>query len=214
MEEIAEGFVAVANEAMCRPIRNLTQARGYDPSNHVLSCFGGAGGQHACDVARSLGIKQVFIHKHASILSAYGMALASVVEDETSPFGYAFEASSHEAISNKIDDLMEKFSKKLQASGFRKEEITFTPFLNIRYDRTDCAIMCHPEDTTTPHEGMKHGNFVDAFTKQYRREFGFIIPNRKMIVDDVRVRADARAATVHEQEIPQAKDDPREEKVQ
>lgn len=49
------GFVRVANEAMCRPIRALTQAKGYDTSRHALACFGGAGGQHACAIARSLG---------------------------------------------------------------------------------------------------------------------------------------------------------------
>lgn len=46
VDEIAAGFVAVANEAMCRPIRALTQMKGYDVSTHVLACFGGAGPQH------------------------------------------------------------------------------------------------------------------------------------------------------------------------
>jgi 5-oxoprolinase (ATP-hydrolysing) len=64
VEEIAMGFVKVANENMCRPIRALTQAKGYDTSRHVLACFGGAGGQHACAVARSLGMSTVYIHKY------------------------------------------------------------------------------------------------------------------------------------------------------
>ena len=51
-EEVAMGFIAVANEAMCRPIRALTQGKGYDTSRHALACFGGAGGQHACSIAR------------------------------------------------------------------------------------------------------------------------------------------------------------------
>lgn len=45
--DVAMGFLRVANESMCRPIRNLTQARGYDLRTHTLVCFGGAGGQHA-----------------------------------------------------------------------------------------------------------------------------------------------------------------------
>ena len=61
--DVAVGFVKVANEAMCRPIRALTQAKGYDTSRHVLACFGGAGGQHACDIARDLGMKTVFVHR-------------------------------------------------------------------------------------------------------------------------------------------------------
>ena len=60
------GFVKVANENMCRPIRALTQAKGYDTSRHVLACFGGAGGQHACAVARSLGMATVYIHKYVT----------------------------------------------------------------------------------------------------------------------------------------------------
>ncbi|CAK8691869.1 unnamed protein product [Clavelina lepadiformis] len=66
LEEVAMGFINVANESMCRPIRSLTQARGHDTSRHVLSCFGGAGGQHACAIALSLGMTKVFIHKFLS----------------------------------------------------------------------------------------------------------------------------------------------------
>lgn len=48
VHEVAMGFIKVANESMCRPIRTLTQARGFDTSKHALCVFGGAGGQHAC----------------------------------------------------------------------------------------------------------------------------------------------------------------------
>jgi 5-oxoprolinase (ATP-hydrolysing) len=66
---------------MCRPIRSLTEAKGYDASQHILSCFGGAGGQHACAIARTLGMRTVFVHRFAGILSAYGLGLADVVEE-------------------------------------------------------------------------------------------------------------------------------------
>lgn len=61
---------------MCRPIRALTEAKGYSTSKHTLATFGGAGGQHACEIARLLGIHKVLIHRYSSILSAYGLALA------------------------------------------------------------------------------------------------------------------------------------------
>lgn len=63
VEEVAMGFITVANETMCRPIRALTQARGHNTAKHVLACFGGAGGQHACSIAQSLGMSTVFIHR-------------------------------------------------------------------------------------------------------------------------------------------------------
>jgi 5-oxoprolinase (ATP-hydrolysing) len=62
--EVANGFIKVANEAMSRPIRSITQARGINPKNHILSIFGGAGGQHGCAIAKNLGISKVIIHKY------------------------------------------------------------------------------------------------------------------------------------------------------
>eukprot|EP00877_Chromochloris_zofingiensis_P014753 jgi/Chrzof1/9531/Cz04g06210.t1 len=63
LDEVAMGFLAVANETMCRPIRALTQMKGFDAAAHVLSCFGGAGGQHACAIATALGMKTIFVHR-------------------------------------------------------------------------------------------------------------------------------------------------------
>lgn len=83
--DVALGFIRVANEAMSRPIRSLTQNRGFNPKNHILDVFGGAGAQHACAIAKGLGISTVYIHKHCGILSAYGLGLADVVQDKEEP---------------------------------------------------------------------------------------------------------------------------------
>lgn len=76
LDDMVYGFVKIANETMARPIRTLTEARGFATSKHILASFGGAGGQHACEIAESLGITRVLIHRYSSILSAYGLALA------------------------------------------------------------------------------------------------------------------------------------------
>jgi 5-oxoprolinase (ATP-hydrolysing) len=47
----------------------------------VLACFGGAGGQHACAIAKALGIRTIFVHRYAGILSAVGIGLAEVVQE-------------------------------------------------------------------------------------------------------------------------------------
>lgn len=76
LNEIAWGFIKVANETMSRPIRALTESRGYAAHKHILSAFGGAAGQHACSIAKTLGIKTILIHRFSSVLSAYGMSLS------------------------------------------------------------------------------------------------------------------------------------------
>ncbi|KIY53689.1 hypothetical protein FISHEDRAFT_68624 [Fistulina hepatica ATCC 64428] len=82
-KEVASRFLAVANESMACPIRSLSEGRGCSLKN--LASFGGAGGQHACLLARILGINTIMIHKYSSVLSTYGMALADVVSEQTMP---------------------------------------------------------------------------------------------------------------------------------
>ncbi|MDE2149734.1 MAG: hydantoinase B/oxoprolinase family protein [Gammaproteobacteria bacterium] len=72
-EQIAAGALRIAVEHMASAIQRISIARGHDPTQCVLNCFGGAGGQHACQVAEALGIRQVLIHRHAGVLSALGI---------------------------------------------------------------------------------------------------------------------------------------------
>src|SRR3546814_15830822 len=76
VEEMAEGYLAIAVENMANAIKKISVARGYDVTKYVLSSFGGAGGQHACLVADALGMTEVLLHPLAGVLSAYGMGLA------------------------------------------------------------------------------------------------------------------------------------------
>jgi 5-oxoprolinase (ATP-hydrolysing) len=94
LEAVAYGFIAVANENMARPMREISVARGHDIKEHVLACFGGAGGQHACALARTLGIAKIFIHRFAGILSAYGLGLADVVVAKQEPASEILSAPS------------------------------------------------------------------------------------------------------------------------
>src|SRR6202011_348155 len=77
-EQVADGFIAIAVAKMAEAIKKISVARGYDVTRYALNCFGGAGGQHACDVADALSIKTILIHPLSSLLSAYGMGLADI----------------------------------------------------------------------------------------------------------------------------------------
>ncbi|XP_046386435.1 5-oxoprolinase [Ischnura elegans] len=189
IEEVAMGFIRVANEAMCRPIRALTQAKGYDTSHHILAVFGGAGGQHACAIARSLGMSTVFVHRYAGILSAYGMALADVVHETQEPCAKVYSSGSFPYLEKHLDDLTQECQKELISQGFSKSEIVTEPYLHMRYEGTDCALMCSPVSIEGNQKSCgKYGNFEETFLSRYKREFGFTIPDRPIIVDDVRVR--------------------------
>src|SRR3546814_4351331 len=77
-EAVADGFLQIAVENMANAIKKISIQRGHDVSRYALQCFGGAGGQHACGVADALGMRTIFVHPHAGVLSAYGMGLADL----------------------------------------------------------------------------------------------------------------------------------------
>lgn len=179
-DEVAYGFIKVANETMIRPIRTLTEAKGYDTSTHRLATFGGAGGQHAVAIAEALGISQILVHKYSSVLSAYGMALADVVQEVQEPSSIAFTPESQHSFLERFAELRKKAAASLYDQGFSDEQCEFELYLNMRYQGTESALMIIKPDVDW--------NFKAPFIAQHLQEFGFVLPNRDIIVDDIRVR--------------------------
>lgn len=184
VEEIALGFVNVANETMCRPIRQLTEMKGHETRNHALACFGGAGPQHACAIARSLGMKEVLIHRFCGILSAYGMGLADVIEEAQEPYSAVYGPESLLEATRREVILVKLVRQKLQMQGFREENITTETYLNLRYEGTDTAIMVKRQ----LNEDGVGCDYAIEFVKLFQQEYGFKLQNRNILICDVRVR--------------------------
>ncbi|PYI16566.1 putative 5-oxoprolinase [Aspergillus violaceofuscus CBS 115571] len=177
--EVADGFLQVANSAMCGPIRSLTLDKGHDVAKHHLASFGGAGGQHACAIASDLGIQRVLIHKYSSILSAYGIGLADVVHEEERVCATAFDESTIEALNDSVDNLVETARRSETMEPFNN--VQACRFLNMRYDGSETSIMI-PWDS--PASDAK-----EAFVNAHHQQFGFTPVNRAVYVDTIRVRA-------------------------
>ncbi|KAF4944149.1 hypothetical protein FGADI_12898 [Fusarium gaditjirri] len=188
-EQVALSFLKVADKSITRPIRNLTEARGFETSSHQLAYFGGAGGQHACNVAASLGISRIIIHKYSSILSAYGLALAEIVQEAQEPMATEY-LGAETKIDTKLQGLVERSTEQLKTQGFEKDQLRHEIFLNMRYEGSDTSLMIlKPDD----------GDFTSAFVERHRREFNFTF-DRPILVDDVRDATikDAPQAAQHE----------------
>ncbi|KAL0941164.1 5-oxoprolinase (hydantoinase B/oxoprolinase) [Colletotrichum truncatum] len=183
IEEVAAGFLDVANESMCRPIRTLTEAKGYDAGLHNLASFGGAGGQHACDIAKTLGISRVLVHKYSSVLSAYGMALADVVHEERSPCALTYTEANLPIFASELDKLTAKASGMLLMQRIPEERIDAERYLNMRFQGSDTPLMI--QETSA-------GGSLEAFKAAHQKQFGFLPVGRDVIIDDYRVRAVGR----------------------
>ncbi|KAH9897192.1 Hydantoinase B/oxoprolinase-domain-containing protein [Xylariomycetidae sp. FL2044] len=186
VEELALGFLEVANETMCRPIRALTEAKGHRTSDHELAVFGGAGGQHACAIASNLGINRILIHRYSSILSAYGMALADLVQDVQEPCSTDLNSSLAE-LDKRLATLENRATEKLLKDGAPRSSMSFEHFLNLRYLGSDTTFMIpRPED----------GSWAEAFVAEHKRQFSFIMADRDILVENIRVRATAQSSSV------------------
>lgn len=206
-DEVAYGFLTVANETMTRPIRSITEAKGHDTSKHRLATFGGAGGQHAVAIADSLGIRQILVHRYSSVLSAYGMALADVVDERQEPESKTWKdgGSVVKELQARMDKLKEKSRAALREQGFEDSEIAFEEYLNMRYRGTESALMIikPTEEEAKASFGGKDWEFGQAFVKHHRYEFGFTLDDRDIIVDDVRVRGIGKSFRHREETIDQ-----------
>jgi len=169
----------MADETMSRPIRNITEARGHALNSHNLVSFGGAGGQHACSIARNLGIPRIIIHKYSSILSAYGIGLASVVSDQSVAVSYTASAKTLPLILERLATLRKQAEDDLIAQGIKPRFIQYENYASLRYEGSDTNIsVLQPRDN----------DFVKAFVDQHRREFAFELAGRPIVVDTIRVR--------------------------
>ncbi|KAJ5122857.1 hypothetical protein N7526_009794 [Penicillium atrosanguineum] len=206
-DEVAFGFIKVANETMTRPIRSLTEAKGHDTSKHRLATFGGAGGQHAVAIAENLGIRQILIHRYSSVLSAYGMALADVVDENQEPESKTWGDCQEvrQELAKKMDQLKQRSTRRLHEQDFDGESVVFEEYLNMRYRGTESALMIlkpSKEEADRLFEGDEWA-FGKAFVRQHDQEFGFTLPDRDIIVDDVRVRGIGKSFKASEKTIDQ-----------
>jgi 5-oxoprolinase (ATP-hydrolysing) len=179
-EDVAVGFLSIANATMTRPIRALSEGRGFETAAHNLCCFGGAGGQHAVSIARDLGIRKAFIPRYSSILSAYGMALADVVVENQEPEAISFSTEAIRRLEERFQRLQNAGVAGLVAQGFSENQIVHELFLNMRYQGSDTSLMIAKTESTE--------QFGNSFVARHQQEFGFTQP-REILVDDVRVRS-------------------------
>ncbi len=178
IEEMAEGFLAIAVENMANAIKKISVARGYDVTKYVLTSFGGAGGQHACLVADALGMTEVLLHPLAGVLSAYGMGLADMRVLKEKTVERSFEAAAQPALAKELDALAEEARAEMLRQGVAPERVTVLRKLHLRYGGSDSPLVVDFGDL----ESTKA-----AFETAHRQRFGFISPEKQLIAGSVAV---------------------------
>ena len=191
-EKVAEGFLRVAVENMANAIKKISVQRGYDVTTYTLNCFGGAGGQHACMVADALGMRRVFLHPFAGVLSAYGMGLADIRALREVHLEHPLGPDSAKMIETACQPLREEAEGELIAQDIAQENIHILRKAHLRYEGTDSALLIDVGEL---------GEMTAAFEKCHKQRFGFIAPDRGLIIEALSVEAIGTTESIEDNKI-------------
>ncbi|NJN29729.1 MAG: 5-oxoprolinase [Synechococcales cyanobacterium RM1_1_8] len=187
-EAVAEGFLAIAIHNMANAIKKISIQRGHDLSHYSLCCFGAAGGQHACRLAESLGMKTIFIHPYAGVLSAYGMGLADrrVLREQSVEIPLSPDVMPE--IQAKLMALVGRTSTEFKHQGHQGiGSLQVVRQLHLRYQGTDATLAV---------------NFGSAkamgqqFEQQYQQRFGITLPGRGLVVATIAVEVIGKSRVI------------------
>lgn len=173
IEEIADGFNTLANLKMASAIKNISTAKGYNPSEYALVSFGGAGSQHCCQIAEILGINDILIHPYSGILSAYGISMADIKRFSEKT---VLKILSDDLLKDLESDFLnseEKLEKEIINEGIKAENIEKKRLFDLRYKGEDSVI--------TVSEDYKNN-----FEKMHKQLYGHNYLNREIEVVTIR----------------------------
>ncbi|WP_339630195.1 hydantoinase B/oxoprolinase family protein [uncultured Sneathiella sp.] len=194
-EEVAKGFLFIAVENMANAIKKISVQRGYDVSEYVLTSFGGAGGQHACLVADSLGMKKIMLHPYAGVLSAFGMGLADLRVLKEKAMEVTLVESALSDIAATLDALAKEGYAEMQAQGAEESRIRVERKLHIKYQGSD---------TTMIVDDGPLAEVIKAFETAHRQRFGFTTPEKSLIVEAAAVEVVGVGDKIEDPALPDA----------
>jgi N-methylhydantoinase A len=179
-QRLALGMIQISNAHMERALRVISVERGEDPRETVLVSFGGAGGLHACDLARALGIPHVLISPMAATLSALGMLAADVQLDYVHTVMLP-DDTSFEQLESHTTALVQQGEDDLRREGVAPEQAVITRTVDVRYvgQSFDLQVPLNPQ-------------FRQEFDRMHQEAYGYCQPGAPIEMVNVRVRAIGR----------------------
>ncbi|WP_090631479.1 hydantoinase B/oxoprolinase family protein [Nitrosomonas marina] len=188
-EQVAEGFLKIAVENMANAIKKISVEKGRDISCYALNGFGGAAGQHVCQVADALGIKSIILHPLAGVMSAYGMGLADITAIHTETVEKPLDAHTLQMISQTLDKLAQSARHEVASQGIATVNISLIKNIGLRYQGADTVltVKCAPL-----------AQLQTDFAELHQRHFGFVQPQCSLVIATVSVEATGKTGDTTE----------------
>ena len=194
-EAVADGFLQIAVANVAEAVKKISIARGYDVTRYALNAFGGASGQHACQVADALAIPTVLVHPFSGLLSAYGMGLADIRALRQASVERPFDEDGLAAVAALAAVLGDEARGELSRQGLEARDTVVHVRAHIRYGGTDTALEV-PAFTADGGVAMLDaapGADLAAmrriFEAAHLARFGFLDSSKPLVVEALSVEA-------------------------
>jgi 5-oxoprolinase (ATP-hydrolysing) len=183
-EQVAAGFVRIAVERMANAIKQISVQRGHDVTRFALCCFGGAGGQHAAQVAEALGIQTVIIHPLAGVLSAYGIGVADVRVLHQASAEAPLDGALAATLAVRFATLGESAAEALHEQGAEAARMRLEHRLRVKIAGADTALpIAWRADSSV-------AELTAAFRELHLRHFGFqVAADTALVVESLELEA-------------------------
>jgi len=188
-EEIADGFVRIAVANMAEAIKKISVARGHDVTRYALNAFGGASGQHACLVADALSMDTILIHPFSSLLSAYGMGLASIRATREQAIEKPFSDEALALFDQEAQRLGSLCIAEVGSQGVAAPEITIHAQALLRYAGTDSAIAVSVASDPSSSLTERQATLRATFEQLHHQRFGFSDPTKPLVLEAIAIEA-------------------------
>jgi 5-oxoprolinase (ATP-hydrolysing) len=184
-QKVASGFMAIAIANMANAIKKISLQRGYDVTNYILCCFGGAGAQVACLVANTLGMTKILIHPYAGVLSAYGIGLADIRVNQVE----SVEKTLNSPLMNQLESLFKSLAEKANLKQ-QTNNIEIIRKVNLKYSGTNSTLTIDFNDDIAV--------LREVFATEHKTRYGFIQLDKDLVVESASVELVQKIATPEE----------------
>jgi len=194
----AEGVLSVANTNMERALRHISVERGHDPRQFALLPFGGAGGLHAVDLARSLRIPAIIAPTAPGALSAVGVLVADVIKDQSRTVMFTYRAKETSRLGKVFAQLEREAAALLRAEGFPRSKQRHERSLAMRYRGQSFEL--EVRNTT--------GDLASEFHRAHRERYGYAQEQSEIEIVSARLRSFGLVEKLPERKIEAGKNKP------
>ncbi len=186
--ELAQGIVAVSNATMEKALRVISIERGHDPREFSLVCYGGAGGLHAAELARSLGLEQVLVPQNPGTFSAMGILLSDIVKDLSQSVLLPVASAGKQTQSSRPQKLFENLERRfarleqVARAELRRDQMPDRPVKVAR--RLDIRYAGQSYELSVPFTRR----FGELFHREHEKAYGYRDTARPLEIVNLRIR--------------------------